>query len=148
MAVQTNIAAGYLTAFEGPLGVSIQATMSKWPFLQLLGFAGTITNMNQTFHGVKDFNDQMSAYSGTNPMLTAAWNLIKQLAPTNPEVLLRMFPSPILGMVGTEFQALTGFGEAFAISPNQLKSPAAINLQVASAAVPTSLPIVSTVGVL
>jgi len=123
MAVDTNIAAGYLSAFEGPIGVSVQSKLTKWPILQLMGFAGSLVHHNQTFHGVKDFNVQMGEYSSTNGILSAAWNVIKQLAPSNPSVLLRMFPSPILGMVGTEFQALPSFGEAFAVSPDQLKQP-------------------------
>jgi hypothetical protein len=145
MAIQTNIAAGYLSAFECPLGVSVMSKLTQWPFLQQLGHAGMLTHLNANFHGLNDFNDQMSAYSSTNAMLAAAWRVIKQLAPKNPEVTALMFVSPILGQVGNEFQQLTGFGQAFAISPDQLKSPASIQSLVSSVrGIASSLPFRTT----
>jgi hypothetical protein len=147
MAVQANLAAGYLSAFERPIGVSVQAKLMKWPFLQQLGHAGSLSFANTTFHGLPDFNTQLSAYSSTNAILTAAWNAIKQIAPLNPSVVAKMFVSPVLGQVGNEFQSLTGFGEAFAVSPDQLTSPSAIASQLASAVPATAIPF-NTAGVI
>jgi hypothetical protein len=146
MAVQSNLAAGYLSAFERPIGVSVMSKLLKWPFLQRLGHAGSLSYANTTFHGLQDFNVQMSEYSSTNAILITAWNVIKQLAPLNPSVTAMMFTSPILGVVGNEFQSLTGFGEVFALSPDQLTSPSAIASQLASAVPATAIPF-NTAGV-
>ena len=137
MSVQLDIAAGYLSDFENPLGVSVMSKLTQWPILQQLGYAGSLTHINQNFHGVKDFYDQMTAYSSTHAILIAAWQAIKQLAPKNPEVLATMFVSPVLGQVGNEFLALSSFGQAFAITPDQLKIPSAITSAVQSLGQPT-----------
>jgi len=146
MAVQTNIAAGYLSAFEGPIGVSVQSKLKKWPFLQKLGFAGSLSYSNSTFHGLKDFTKEMKMYSVTHPILRSAWRVIEQIAPLNPEVTSQLFTSDTLGPVGKDFENLTGFGEAFAVSPDQLKSPSAIRTQV-SASGPISPSITNTAGI-
>jgi hypothetical protein len=140
MAVQDNISSTYLSAFERPIGVSVQSKLMKWPFLQQMGFAGSLSHANSTFHGLKDFGTQMGTYSSTHPILTAAWKVIKQMVPTNPSVIAKMFISPVLGQVGNEFQSLAGFGEAFAVSPDQLNSPSAISSQLASAQPAASIP--------
>ncbi len=126
MSVQLNISAGYLSSFECPLGVSVMSKMTQWPFLQELGFAGSLTHMNQNFHGLNDFNEQMTDYSSTSGILEAAWAVIKQLVPKNPDVTALMFNSSTLGQVGKEFQQMSGFGQAFAITPDQLKTPTSI----------------------
>lgn len=132
MSVQVNLAAGYLSGFENPIGVSVMAKLNQWPFLQRLGFSGTLTNLNQAFHGLGDFNNEMAEYSSTDDLLELAWTVIRQIVPQNPIVSALMFNSSVLGQVGKEFQQMTGFGQAFALSPDQLKSPAAIQSAVDS----------------
>lgn len=148
MAVQTNIAAGYLSSFESPLGVSVMSKLTQWPFLQQLGFAGSLTYLNQNFHGLGDFNTELSEYSSTSAILEAAWSVIKQIAPKNPQVTALMFTSSTLGQVGNQFQSLTGFGQAFAITPDQLKQPTNIgSLVQAGTNVVTQSAAFSTVGI-
>ncbi len=132
MSVQLSIAAGYLSSFESPIGVSVMAKLAQWPTLQKLGFAGQLGHMNANFHGLEDFKNQISAYSATNGLLEAAWQVIKQVAPMNPSIIPLLFRSDVLGQVGVEFQQLSGFGQAFAITPTQLKLPAAVESQVQS----------------
>ena len=132
MSVQTNIAAGYLSAFEGPIGVSVMSKLTQWPFLQQLGFAGTLDQSSSTFHGLKDFNLQMNMYSSTNGLLKIAWNVIKQFVLNNAEVLALEYHAPNLGKVGRIFQVLTSFGQVFALSPSELKSPGSIAAKVGS----------------
>jgi hypothetical protein len=132
MSVQTNIASGYLSAFEGPVGVSVMSKATKWPFLQQLGFGGNLDQLAATFHGLKDFNKQMSMYSSTNAWLRAAWNVIKQFVLNNAEVLALEYHDPNLGKVGRIFQVLTSFGQVFALSPSELKSPGSIAAKVGS----------------
>lgn len=147
MSVQLNISAGYLSSFESPLGVSVMSKMTQWPFLQQLGFAGSLTHMNQNFHGLSDFNLQLSEYSSTGAVLEAAWSVIKQIAPKNPLVTALMFNSSTLGQVGNEFQNITGFTQAFAITPDQLKQPANIGSLVSAGAAVAQSVASSTVGI-
>ena len=132
MAVQTSIAAGYLSSFENPIGVSVMSKLAQWPTIQKLGFAGQLGHMNANFHGLEDFKNEIAAYSATNGLLEAAWQVIKQIVPMNPAIIPLLFQSDVLGQVGVEFQQLSGFGQAFAINPTQLKSPASITSQVQS----------------
>lgn len=133
MSVQLNISAGYLSAFENPLGVSVMAKLAQWPVLQRLGFAGSLGHLNQNFHGLTDFKNELTDYSSTSDLLEAAWLVIKQVVPVNPVVSALLFSSPTLGQVGKEFQQLSGFGQVFAITPDQLKQPTAIQSAVDSA---------------
>lgn len=133
MAVQTNISSDYLTAFNAPIGVSIMSKLSQWSFLQQLGFNGTLYQQGQTFHGLKDFNNQLSAYSSTHAILTAAWSIIKNIVSKNATVISQTFSSPVLGQVGNLFQQLSGFGQVFAVPPSLLQSPSAISSAVQTA---------------
>jgi hypothetical protein len=147
MSVQLNISAGYLSSFECPLGVSVMSKLTQWPTLQQLGFAGSLTHLNQNFHGLGDFNTQLSEYSSTSDLLEAAWSVIKQIAPKNPQVTALMYTDPNLGQVGKEFQSMTGFGQAFAITPDQLKQPSNISSLVSAGAAVTQSAVSSTVGI-
>lgn len=133
MSIQQNIATGYLQAFNAPIGVSIMSKLSQWPFLQQLGFNGSLYLQGQTFHGLHDFHDQMATYSATHSILTSAWNVIKGIVLKNLDVLSLTYNSPVLGQVGNLFQQLSGFGQVFAVSPSELQSPVAINKAVSTA---------------
>jgi hypothetical protein len=132
MSVQTNIADGYLSAFEGPVGVSVMSKLTQWPFLQQLGFAGTLDQSSSTFHGLKDFTLQMNMYSSTNGLLKIAWNIIKQFVLNNAQVKALEYQDPNLGSVGLAFKTLTSSGQVFALSPSELQSPGSVAMKVAS----------------
>lgn len=130
MSVQTNISTGYLSSFERPIAVSVMAKTNSWPFLQELGFAGSLQHQRDTFHGLNDFKKQMSKYSSTNYLLTAAWKVIQMLVPNNAEVSKLMYTDQSLGQVGTQFRQLQNFGQVFALSPDELQSPSAVNSKI------------------
>jgi hypothetical protein len=129
-----NIASGYLSSFERPISVSVMSKAQSWPFLQQLGFAGSLTHTGNTFHGLSDFKTQMAKYSSTSAILQAAWRVIKQIVPNNPQVMALMYTDPALGQVGKDFQSLSNFGQVFAVSPSELKSPSIIASKVSSLA--------------
>lgn len=130
--LQTNLAAGYLSSFERPIAVSVMAKASSWPFLQELGFAGSLPHQNKTFHGLNDFKNQMSMYSSTNMILAAAWRVIQMIIPNNPSVQALMYVDHSLGQVGSQFKQLQNFGQVFALSPSELKSPSAVATKVSA----------------
>lgn len=117
MSTVTNdaTAVAYLASFDVPLSITVMSKTQSWPFLQQLGYNAQISYMNQDFHGVKDFCNQMNEYSSTQPMLTAAWDAIKTLAPSNPSILLEMYVDPTLGQVGNLFLQMAGFGQVFSV---------------------------------
>jgi hypothetical protein len=132
--VQSNIAAGYLSAYERPIAVSVMSKLTQWPFQQQLGFAGALSYHNATFHGLSDFKTQMASYSSTHWILTAAYAVIKYLIPNNASVAALMYPDAALGQVGNQFQSLQNFGQVFALSPTDLQNPSAIGAKVSALA--------------
>lgn len=147
MSIQSSTV-GALSSFEGPIGVSIVSKLTKWSSLQELGFAAQLTYLDKNFHGLNDFIDQMSIYSGSNTILAGAWSLIYPTqVPMTPEVSSLMYTDPVLGQVGLQFLSLINFGQTLALSPSQLNQPAMIASLVSIAA--SSAPSISssTVGV-
>ena len=132
--VQTNLSAGYLSSFERPIGVSVMAKVTSWTFLQQLGFAGSLELQAEAFHGLSDFQNQMSRYSSTNGILKAAWSVIQMIVPNNPRVRALLYADPSLGSVGKQFQQLQNFGQVFALSPSELQQPSAIAAKVTALA--------------
>lgn len=130
MSVQTNISSGYLSSFERPIAVSVMSKITSWPFLQELGFAGSLQHQKNTFHGLNDFKSQLSKYSSTNYLLASAWKVIQMLVPLNAEVSKLMYNDSSLGQVGNQFQQLQNFGQVFALSPAELQSPDTVSAKV------------------
>ena len=130
--VQNNIATGYLASFEIPIGVSVMSKLTNWQYLQQLGFAGSLSKMSATFHGLGDFSFQMDKYSSTNAILRAAWKLIQPIVPFNAKVQALMYTDPVLGHVGQDFASLSNFGQVFAVSPDELQDPDSVQIKVSS----------------
>jgi hypothetical protein len=118
--VQDQIAEDYLKQFERPMSVSVMKKLKKWPMLQELGFNGQLGHMKETFHGLKEFNVHMDMYSQTHDILKRAWLVIKNLAPKNPFVALKLFFSQYLGNVGKLFKSIHNFEQIFAVNPDTL----------------------------
>lgn len=96
--------------------------LKQFPMLQQLGFAGGLGHMKDTFHGLQDFFKQMDKYSATSPStLVPAWNVIKMIAPVNPEVGALVFTADGLGTVGKDFLSIHNFGEIFAKTRDELE---------------------------
>lgn len=125
--VQQQVSAQYLQQFNLPLGVSGMQKLSEFPALQQLGYAGQLGSMKNDFHGLADFNQQMSKYSSANGILEAAWSLISSIAPNNINIARELYTAPGLGTVGQAFQSIEGFAQVFALTPSDLSSPSATN---------------------
>lgn len=123
--VQSQISNGYLQKFDRPLSVSAIDKLSQFSFLQELGFNGQLGYMKDNFHGLREFNDQMTKYS-THPILLAAWNVIKTIAPKNPFIAVKLFVSSSMGNVGNLFKGIQGFDKVFSLSPTELSDPSKI----------------------
>lgn len=128
--IHEGIASDVLQQFNMPLSVSSMTKLQQFPMLQQLSFNGQLSSMNDTFHGVKDFTLQMDLYSSYHPILTAAWKLIKGLAPKNPSVTSLLFQDKALGKVGSLFKSIHGFGQVFGINPNPLPDISSLSNKV------------------
>lgn len=118
--IQNSIADDYLQQFDRSIGVAGMAKLNKWPFLQKLGFNGQLGHLQETFHGLKDFKVQMEAYSNSHLILRIAWSVISPIVLKNLMTLALTFAGPVLGKVGKLFQSISGFAQAFSISPEIL----------------------------
>lgn len=125
--VQSQVSNQYLQAFNLPIGVSGMQKLQQFPALQKLGYAGQLGSMKNDFHGLVDFNQQLAKYSTASGILGIAWSLIKYISPNNPNIARLLFTAPGLGTVGQLFQTIHGFGQVFALTPNDLTSPAAVS---------------------
>ena len=123
--VQDQITNSYLQTFDRPLSVSAIDKLTQFPFLQELGFNGQLGHLKDNFHGLREFNYQMTQYS-THPILQAAWNVIKSIAPKNPFIAGKLFFSSSMGSVGNLFKGLQGFNKVFSLSPDELQDPTKI----------------------
>ena len=105
-----------LTDING-VSIAVVSKASQWRGQQQLQYASIISYIKNDFHGLADFQDQMSTYSSTHPILVAAWNTVVGRVPMNAKVSLQTYYDPILGCVGNAYQTMLGFGSVFAASP-------------------------------
>lgn len=125
--VQSQVSNQYLQVFNLPIGVSGMQKLQQFPALQELGYAGQLASLKNDFHGLVDFNQQMAKYSSVSGLLGIAWSLIKYISPNNPNIARLLFTAPGLGTVGQLFQTIHGFGQVFALTPDDLKTPSTVN---------------------
>lgn len=121
--VHADISDQYLQQFDRSVGVSGMQKLQEFPALQKLGYAGQLGSLKNDFHGLQDFRSQMDLYSSANHILKIAWSLIKNIVPNNPNIARMLFTAPGLGIVGDAFKSIHNFGQVFALSPGDLKSP-------------------------
>jgi hypothetical protein len=117
---QSNIAADVAASYDRPIAVSVIDKLSKFPFLQQLGYNGQLNCLKQGFLGLQDFYDEMTIYSSSSQLLQAAWKLIKERVPQNLDVAKNLITDDSLGTVGNAFEQLVGFDQTFAVNPDQL----------------------------
>jgi len=123
--VQDKMAADLGQNFDRPINVSVIEKTKKFSFLQELGFHGQLGFAKKMFHGLDDFDQQMTTYSGTIYILGAALASIKALIPLNMMVAKNLTVSRALGTVGNAFSKMVGFDQVFAVSPDELKTDSA-----------------------
>ena len=59
---QDNIAASVAASYDMPIAVSVIEKLSKFPFLQQLGYNGQLSWLKGGFLGLQDFFDEMTTY--------------------------------------------------------------------------------------
>lgn len=125
-----QLTSDYLSQFDRPLSVPAMNKLDQFSFLQQLAYNGQIGYIMKDFHGLDDFVTQMTVYSATNPILTGAWATIKPIAPKNLQVSLKTYEDSDLGRVGLLFLSIPNYAQVFALSPDDLQDPNAIDNKV------------------
>ena len=127
MAIQDNISNDYLAQYNLNLGVSAVQKINNFAFIQKLTYNGILESLKENFLGLKDWSDQIAAYSATNgSILTPAYNVIKSIIPLNAEVTKNIVDSESLGLVGNLFETVQGFDKVFSLSDSELTDPSTI----------------------
>jgi hypothetical protein len=129
-----QIASELNAQYSRPITISVMRRLDEWPFLQTLGFQASLKDSSEMFHGLEDFVEQIEDYSSANPtQLGGPMSVIAPRAPLNANVEREMYEDPTLGEVGLTFESLAGFGQVFAVSPDELQeSPTAAADKVTS----------------
>ena len=117
---QDNIAASVAAGYDMPIAVSVIEKLSKFPFLQQLGYNGQLNWLKGGFLGLQDFFDEMTTYSSAADILQIAWQLIQPRVPLNLDVQKNLYTTDSMGTVGNAFQQLVGFQQTFAVNPDDL----------------------------
>ena len=117
---QDNIAASVAASYDMPIAVSVIEKLSKFPFLQQLGYNGQLNWLKGGFLGLQDFFDEMTTYSSAADILQIAWQLIQPRVPLNLDVQKNLYTTDSMGTVGNAFQQLFGFQQTFAVNPDDL----------------------------
>ena len=117
---QDNIAASVAASYDMPIAVSVIEKLSKFPFLQQLGYNGQLNWLKGGFLGLQDFFDEMTTYSSAADILQIAWQLIQPRVPLNLDVQKNLYTTDSMGTVGNAFQQLVGFQQTFAGNPEDL----------------------------
>ena len=117
---QNNIAASVAASYDMPIAVSVIEKLSKFPFLQQLGYNGQLSWLQGGFLGLQDFFDEMTTYSSAADILQIAWQLIQPRVPLNLDVQKNLYTTDSMGTVGNAFQQLVGFQQTFAVNPDDL----------------------------
>jgi len=131
---QDNIAASVAASYDMPIAVSVIEKLSKFPFLQQLGYNGQLNWLQGGFLGLQDFFDEMTTYSSAADILQIAWQLIQKRVPLNLDVQKNLYTTDSMGTVGNAFQQLVGFQQTFAVNPDDLSD------STGSAVVASNLP--------
>jgi len=105
-----------LTDING-ISIPIVSKASQWRGQQQLQYASIINYIKNDFHGLSDFQTEMTIYSSTHPILAKAWSTISSMVPVNAQVSLQMYYDILMGPVGNAFLNMIGFGTVFAASP-------------------------------
>jgi hypothetical protein len=106
--VQSTLASGILDSFHVSIGLSLQSKQQDWQGRQATQYGAMKGLTTQDFHGLADFNNEMSSYSSTNGILMSAWNIIKNLVPNNPTITSTLVNITGFGMVGQQVLSLVG----------------------------------------
>lgn len=106
--VQSNLATGILNTFHVNIGLTLQSKEQDWQGRQNVQYGAIKGLMNSDWHSLADFNTEMSEYSATNGILVAAWAIIKNLVPNNPQLLATLISPPGFGKVGQQILSLVG----------------------------------------
>lgn len=132
----------YLASLNQALPISVLPKIRTFAMYQKLGYEGSLSETGSAFHSLQDFVTQMSTYSATNSILTAAWATISPSiqipgavtlkSPQNPSIEAQLVRDPNLGVVGNLFSSIQNFSQVFSINPSQVSSPGSISSQASN----------------
>lgn len=106
--VQATLAQQDLSQFNVRIGLNLQNKLQDWPGRQQIQYGAVKGLATKDFHGLQDFNFQLSLYSSTHALLESAWKIIKSIVPNNPKLLATLLTIPGFGQVGMQVLSLVG----------------------------------------
>jgi hypothetical protein len=130
--VQVSLASGILDQFHVSIGLNLQSKQQDWQGRQQTQYGAMKGLTNKDFHGLSDFNNEMSAYSATNGILRAAWQVIKSLVPNNPSVTATLVNIPGFGQVGQQVLSLVGASNILIAPQDILTDQVTFNATISS----------------
>lgn len=130
--VQSQLASGILDQFHVSIGLNLQSKLQDWQGRQMTQYGSIKGLMNADWHGLADFDFQMSLYSSANHILRIAWKLIKSLVPNNPKILLTLIKIPGFGQVGMQVLSLIGISNILVAPQDILKNANTFNATIKS----------------
>jgi len=130
--VQANLSSADLAQFNVTIGLNLQNKLQDWPSRQQLQYGAVKGLATQDFHGLQDFDFQMSLYSSTHPLLESAWKVIKSIVPNNPKLLATLLNIPGFGKVGMQVLSLVGIQNIVVAPQSILKSSTQLNATITS----------------
>ena len=125
MTVQSQIASSVLNDFHMPLNVSMISQTSNWTMRQWMTYWAIKECIRRDFLGLMDWADQITRYSGANPMQLSgplsviAANLLSNRLTSTTET--SMEGSDI--DVGIPLATIAGLSQVFTITPDQMGNP-------------------------
>jgi hypothetical protein len=125
MIVQSSMASAALNSYHIPLNVVMIAQTSNWTMRQWITYWAIKECIRRDFLGLMDWADQITRYSGANPLqLSGPLSVIANNLLSNRLTLTTetsMEGSDI--DVGTPLATITGFSQVFTITPDQMADP-------------------------
>jgi hypothetical protein len=129
MTVQSSMASAALNNYHIPLNVVMIAQTSNWTMRQWITYWAIKECIRRDFLGLMDWADQITRYSGANPLqLSGPLSVIANNLLSNRLTLTTetsMEGSDI--DVGMPLATITGFSQVFTITPDQMADPDVLN---------------------
>lgn len=120
--VQSDLAQQDLAQFNVSVGLNLQNKLEDWPSRQSIQYGSIKGLMLPDWHGLQDFDFQLSLYSSTHVLLEAAWQVIKTIVPNNPKILATLLTVPGFGRVGMQVLSLIGIRNVIVTPQNILQN--------------------------
>jgi hypothetical protein len=130
--VQNQLAGSVLDQFHVSIGLNLQNKLQDWPGRQQIQYDSMKGLMNKDWHGLQDFNDEMTMYSATHWILELAWSVIRNIVPNNPNILATLLQIPGFGQVGQSILSLVGIQNIIVAPQSILQNPTQLSSTIQS----------------